>query len=201
MKKYIAIFTVLALALSVSTAAFAGTDLMLRDLDDTFIYTSRANTNTFGVHQDAFAMIHSDLDVTVNSGGNSLWAGGDLDAGSVDSGDSNLNYTENSAVNDLVVAFSGCGCDDSSEIKVDADDVDDTFIGVDDTNTNNEIITSETKLIEHSDDNFTANTGGNSAGSFFGDTGEDSPVTVDSGNATATIIRGILRNTVQIERL
>lgn len=200
MKKYIAIFSMLGLVLSVSFAlAAGGNDVNFEDVDDSNAVFSFERSRELKVEQDAKAFLTNETNIHVVSGANVVAAGDDCDACQVDSGDSELTYDETSDVNGLVVAYTS---DEGSEAEneLDGTDLDDSNLVMELEDEEEEEIEADSEIYE--DNTFNADVvSGSNVMAAGGDIGEDLNSTNNSGNATATVIRTLYRGFVQITRL
>jgi len=192
MKKYIAIFSVFTLAFA-ATAALAGNRAALNNWDDSILTQSNSSSNLFRVNVQNYAKIDSNITMTSNTGGSTLVAGDDLKAGSIESGNADLNYSEVSDVNDSDVQYAGCGCGETANNDTDGTDVNDTIVTQTDTSEDSQAVDANSALDEQFNADFVANTGG-STGAAGGDLGENSPVTINSGDSNATVSRNYVRN-------
>ena len=196
MKKIIAIFSILALAVLVAGPSMAGNSFLGSDLDDSVFTQTESNLRTLRYNFDLRADIDDDVDIDINSGGNLVTAGGDMgEDGPVDieTGDASLSYTEQSDVNGADLDIDAPSLSGNSN-DIDVTDADDTAVVQVETNNDNERADVDSRLDEDRDLDADVDTGNN--GVFVGDDFDQG--SVKTGDPSVDISRTFTRNVFRI---
>lgn len=199
MKKTIALFSVVALALA-ANVAFAGPTMNLLDADDSVFSQINARTSVFKVNHNAATSINSNFNIGGSSGNNALVAGDDLDAGAINTGSVTVIGSEQYDVNGLDVQYAGCACDGSDDVVLNGTDVDDSIAQQQNVEADEEEINSQTYTEANLNTNAFVETGANT-GAAGGDLGEDSPIMINSGAANLQFDRIFVSDLVRVIRL
>ncbi len=196
MKKIIAIFSILALAVLVAGPSMAGNSFLGSDLDDSVFTQTESNLRTLRYNFDLRADIDDDVDIDINSGGNLVTAGGDMgEDGPVDieTGDATLEYAEQSDVNGADLNISAPSLSGSSN-EIEATDADDSVVVQAETNNDNERVDVVSRLDEDRDLDTDVDTGNN--GVFVGDDFDQG--SVKTGDPSVDVSRTFTRNVFRI---
>jgi hypothetical protein len=193
MKKFIALFSVFALALSASIA-LADNNMVLVDDDDgnhTQVETIKKRLN---VNINKNAKIKSQYNLGFNTGAGTYAAADDWENLSVSNGDINVNMTDDSDVNGTDFAYTGFG-DDGDTNNLDALDADDTVTVQVESVDKEENLNLNSNLDEGFELNANANTGADSVlcGGDCGDHGDEG-IDVSTGSVNFNFDRSYRRN-------